>query len=148
MGGCERREIKAPWPTPDGLDCDVWQLTPTCAVCIEDPNGPHPVAYEYEIESRPCWTLRQVYALTPDEVWRMVGGRGRMGGDEASMIYLAFCRAARRDLSAYWTDSPKPPTCGERCRPEPQKPQASGSALDLRPIEVEPPAAARFNSGT
>ena len=93
-----RRTIPTAWPTPDGLDCDVWPLCDGRAALVEDPNGPHPTAYVYE--RRDTWQLSEVWPLTGNQA-KGLAGRPRLGGNDAAMIYVTFRSDVRRDLSAY-----------------------------------------------
>ncbi len=96
-----RRTISTAWPTPDGLSCDVWPLRDGRAALVEDPNGPHPVAYVYE--RRDAWRLSEVRPLTGDQAQELAG-KSRLGGTDAAMVYVAFRSDMRRDLSAYLVD--------------------------------------------
>ncbi len=108
-----RPEVEARLWSADGYPLDVWMLSETCAVAIEDPNGAHPCAYEYEHESEPWWSLRQVYPLTADGVWRLVGGREPAPQDERVDVCIRTWDDAKKDLSAYYTEDPLPPCTGE-----------------------------------
>lgn len=93
-----RRTIPTAWPTPDGLDCDVWPLGVGRAVLVEDPNGPHPVAYVYD--KAVAWRLSEVWPLADGQAQELTS-MPRLGGTDAAMVYVAFRSDVRRDLSSY-----------------------------------------------
>lgn len=116
---------------PGGMDA-FW-LNATHAVIVEDPNGPHPTAYEYEHETCPWWELRQVYPLEPGRVWSWAAGLRPMDTAEACVVDAARWDDVKRDLSAYWTEEPEPATEGAWCAPE----RDGGPALDSSALAAQ-----------
>ena len=87
------------------------------AVVVEDPNGPHPTAYEYEHITRGRWTLYQAYPLEQGRAWEWARERRLKPMDivNGTNMGSALCRDVRReDLSRYYTEEPAPPMQGER----------------------------------
>ena len=101
----------------NGTHDEAFWISDACAVIVEDPNGPHPTAYEYEHITRGRWTLYQVYPLERGRVWTWARERRLRlmsiveGCDLESVKYSDL---HDKDLSEYYTEKPAPPMEGER----------------------------------
>lgn len=94
-------KIEADLRSADGYDCDVWQLSETSAVLVEDPNGPHPAAYVYERRSRPWWELDQVIMLTRDQALELSCKCAKAPATTKVDVWSRCCKDVRRDLTRY-----------------------------------------------
>jgi hypothetical protein len=96
---------------------EAYWIGDAVAVVAEDPNGPHPTAYEYEHITSGCWTLYQVYPLERGRVWEWARARGLKPMntvDGCGMGGMLYSDLHDKDLSEYYTEEPAPPMEGER----------------------------------
>lgn len=101
----------------NGTHDEAFWISDACAVIVEDPNGPHPTAYEYEHITRGRWTLYQVYPLERGRVWTWARERRlRLMGivEGCDLESVKYSDLHDKDLSEYYTEKPAPPMEGER----------------------------------